>query len=1175
MSQYVVLESGERKPRYRRELLLPKIQDFLFEQGQDIPDLSITLDDCKGLVLFEKALFVANFFLSKPALSEVWTLLLGYPVWNNSHLLEHTTMEKFITALEKHTRDRLGTQSSWDYYLLLYQKLPLNLRLFEINSGKGTYKLQNCSNIMNPEDFNQVETINCYIQEEENPLYWVRNYRVPNNIRAFLYFRLLKDVETIYIKEHTHLIEDGTYCFTFYDVDGEQRVTIDYEHPDHVPRVIPSFPIDREKTALAREFTAETRMELARKMTKAHTENSEKWEFQAERTFFGKKASSKYRFPYTNEESVVLGGTGVGKSVLIEEECFRFNLNKKSTYVGVVVNKNELIYNQHDKFIQLGLRAAAITGFYRREKYESQLEEKFLRNATSLDQFIGVTPTLDMAQSCCTFAILHGYEIPERSLPCLNRGGITKRRTDDEEEGKEVLSLCPYAMECGRMKPYRDMLDSNVWITTPFALLSSRLPQFFDPLRRTLLELFRDICDVTFYDEVDETMGIFDRHGAEEIRLTGVSESITSQLHYKFNHLITDKQEKLRNRHNELFSISLGRLNERVIRINSFLQNNTIYADTLTKKDFDLYKLINQLVNTFGKLGKKRLQDLHQLFIDYHSSSLTEDNQEGIQLENLHKLVIDSTMDAGEKSTLIKNFLNSLNMNKETVDGRRGIGKGDRKIDPYTAASYRLEFIINMVEFERHLRSIVGILPIIEGELRQLNVGDDLQKLLFLFGKKSDLYTYLPVPFVSKNLTYRITKNLEKRKYHLYVKRDFGSMRQLLTEGNKYLNRFRWEQNVNGTLTRKKGHKVVGLSATAYMPLGKEGVSPHFHVPMKNVHLIKNKEHAVLKKENLITMFRALVMDNDEFIANSGVSREKRKRNLEKMAISFIPYIKTELTYWEHLRDKKEKRKVMLVPTSYKDVEIIADTLFKQKTDLSIVYVTNTEEPLHPNHAIRSNELEDCAALEVDVLIVPLMVVARGYNILQEGEYSHRSYFGSICLFVRPYYIPDDFHNLNILLNNQVQQELSTIHKKGYSYGSFIKHMQAFTHKANHLLLSKFMAFHHLSAREKKELCAMVLVLVKQIVGRLQRGDTSARILIADSKFFMNNSDGSEDTEKISMVKIWEEILLDMGNNEIMDNLFGYFSEALFDIEDYDVEHRKILNCERERFLQGRSNSDN
>ena len=114
--------------------------------------------------------------------------------------------------------------------------------------------------------------------------------------------------------------------------------------------------------------------------------------------------------------------------------------------------------------------------------------------------------------------------------------------------------------------------------------------------------------------------------------------------------------------------------------------------------------------------------------------------------------------------------------------------------------------------------------------------------------------------------------------------------------------------------------------------------------------------------------------------------------------------IESELHYWKEKHALKEARKVLIVVNSYRDCEAVANALLESKHfQNTFAYLTNLSEelldkkhvPLH-GHARHRQEVEFLPHEDIDVLIAPLFVIARGFNILQQTEgKKHRSYFGS------------------------------------------------------------------------------------------------------------------------------------------------------------------------------------
>ena len=95
-----------------------------------------------------------------------------------------------------------------------------------------------------------------------------------------------------------------------------------------------------------------------------------------------------------------------------------------------------------------------------------------------------------------------------------------KAAVNPDEEHEKEWYLCPMWSVCPSQQRYRDMLDAQIWITTPGALGMATLPGHIEDRPIRVGDLVYEQSDLVVFDEVDTIVEWFDRLYAQEMQLT-------------------------------------------------------------------------------------------------------------------------------------------------------------------------------------------------------------------------------------------------------------------------------------------------------------------------------------------------------------------------------------------------------------------------------------------------------------------------------------------------------------------------------------------------------------------------------------------------------------------------------------------------------------------------------
>lgn len=174
--------------------------------------------------------------------------------------------------------------------------------------------------------------------------------------------------------------------------------------------------------------------------------------------------------------------------------------------------------------------AVPLVGWSTREKHLRQLyESREYRQAVQAgrihwgERFLNPTcPLQGLLIGKLNQPLIPGTE------PCR---ALKKTPAPGEPVGQQRPSYkCPLFAICPAQQIYRDMVDAQVWITTPGAMGAGTLPPQLEPRRIKIGDLVYEQSDLVVFDEVDTVIEWFDRLYAQEARLITGGDGILDKL---------------------------------------------------------------------------------------------------------------------------------------------------------------------------------------------------------------------------------------------------------------------------------------------------------------------------------------------------------------------------------------------------------------------------------------------------------------------------------------------------------------------------------------------------------------------------------------------------------------------------------------------------------------------
>lgn len=750
----------------------------------------------------------------------------------------------------------------------------------------------------------------------------------------------------------------------------------------------------------------------------------------------------------------IIGGLGSGKSNYKIAETYRM-VKEHNAKVGIVESNVANIIEIKQGLRELGLNVAVVIGKTNMEKHRNDYIKANARSINSIGDFGNedYQELSSLSGNCIAASIACDYDANIRDFPCKKMEFITS--SDDEK-------YCPLYTNCGHFQEARKLLDADVWIGTPHAILKSYIPGVIDPYKRIYFEAFYDLLDVIFIDEADSIQKAFDSIFIPTYSLLGGQNELVEK--YKgFRSKLSASGEEINNIRLYTWSINLTHLDTALLRMRRMIVASDSIESFLASRTLTPYSIYNVLE---GKLEANSSNQDFLLYIkkylNYADDEVSEDffNHD---FQDLYKQLItvqNYGNDVAESKKLIIKLFEDY---KVQIPSKNSKGK---KYD-VNLIHQQLELLIYLVQIDYNVRLLNRDYPFIKETL-----GEEYETLQVFEGVSKGLMHFITEPMTGVIFGYKITKEKSKNDFiRIDLVRYTGVGRKLL-EGWHEL---KGEKGLEGPC-------VVLLSGTSYAP-----GSAHYHLNILPKWILKSS----IPEKKIFQRFlpKTDESNNGKLISISGVDDEQRNSNLLLLTRKCINDFEYELDYW---RKTGDVRKILLVVNSYADGRLVSKELERAAFRGRYKVLDISDEV--DNNTYERELLMDFAETEADILIAPLIIIERGYNILKIG--SEQSYFGSVFFFTRPYMIPGDLEAQIQILHSHLPLLVSEAISRDLDLGDSMDHIRKRSYAILNKLYTKPAFWKTLGENERKIMSWFTLVPIKQAIGRLQRGGTDCLSLI-------------------------------------------------------------------------------
>lgn len=1012
--------------------------------------------DVRDFIYIEMLLGILNASDKKP--KDGWILLTQYykPLLGDEFVLE---WGKKLYALRKKGH-RFGNKSNWINALENYKEIDIQYRMFELD-----------------------ET-NCKLNK--------------------ITYNTLPDREKIYEELFEKLLEDEEFSLNF---PKQSKVTYYSDLRKHVNLT--------ENTKNKLEFTVDLPAKLIKTDNKRleHYRNKlelsipenynwgnllkemkKGWEDRPVISIVSEKNEKEEEIKYSGQIHII-GDVGKGKSTYKIAETYRL-VNEHGAKVGIIEGKIDDVLKTVKSLREQGIKAVPIIGKSNMNKHYSNYIRNCGKNVKCIGAFAGEDfKEVEYLSGICTLAALtNNNEITPNEFPCRSLYEDKQRRD------------CPLYSNCGYFNKFVDLLDADVWVTTPHSLINTTVPRVVDPYERTFYEAFHDLLDIIIVDEADSVQCTLDNIFLLNENLYGGEHSLVD----KFQELSTYiEKKKLINEDSMIYNwhMNFKQLGPLIPKINRMIEKTKDLHNYLKGEVLTSFKLLSDIKESLKvdqhKENEKLIKKL-EVYMEYsntydisYDSIKHEFNDlyyEFIRLQNIGLI----------EDEIRKRIINVFEEYGITIPKNKG-----KSLNVDLLYS-KFELFIYIVQLDFNIKILSRDYPILTEKL-----WNSYERVNVYEGRRKALRKFLMEPLTGVIFGYKFNEQ------SIDIFRYDGVGRRLLD----HMHEIKKEIGV-------KGPAIVLLSGTSFAP-----GSGHYDLRTAPEYILKSGDDNSRIEQKLLRKY-----DEENIIKVSGLRGEMRSASLRKLAGELIRDIRIELAYW---KAKSENRKVLLVVNSYDNCKEVGQVLKSKNLSFRIL-----SREISDINCEFTKELLENFEYETDgaeVLVVPLNVISRGYNILNQNG---KSYFGSIFFLVRPYMVPEDFESYFQILHSKIDYFIENSISKSDDIGERMADIRknSFAKLAQ---LSQNRFWKSLDDEFRMILSWFTLIPIKQAIGRLQRGGTSCRVFYCDGSFVPELQEGEEITAKNSMLRSWYDILNEHKDSIFIRELYGKFLNGLEEmIED-------------------------
>lgn len=833
----------------------------------------------------------------------------------------------------------------------------------------------------------------------------------------------------------------------------------------------------------------------------------------------------------------LIGMVSSGKSTLMTVLAVWMARNHRR--VTLVVGSVVEALNRAKLFAELGLSVAPILGRTNRERHTNRLHRILATENPLQSPFEQQHVGFHWLSTSCALDGLR--EAPEPleigAYPCQGLYTIN-------DKGKREYVACPIYSKCAFHQAQRDLVGASIWITTSYGLIYRRIDPQLNPEQVRFLELAYRLSDLVIVDEADQVQVQLDMiFSPNQILISRGSQAWLNQLFQRVRmELDREGQAQVAQPDVARWCQAIGTASTVTTKIYALLQSEPLLQNWIDREYFSDWILFERLAEKLiADWAERRRQPesattLPEVFETYLKDPLGEERD--------HPLV-----DLAEKL--------ALSTNDDRT--RRQIADWLREHPEFTACqpendlaelALQLEFTLLVTVLQDRLNYIVYNWKQAEAPLRL----EGSSSLMF-HRPPQDYEPLIPNAPMGNILAFQYLRSNgnPNEPGQLRFFRLMGIGRWLLL----HLHELFAADDIAGP-------HVLLLSGTSWA-----GSSPGQHVQVPVTGILQAPDQEIKAIEQSRFQFKPSYDSKGHPIQVSGLKGTARIAALKEILIQLArPNPVNGLSRLEQERDRlpDKRRRILLVVGSYDEAREVRKFLLEQRSDWQgqVLNLVPDDDEFESDWRGYENGLQRGLVHQFGqtgawLLIAPLLAIERGHNILNED---YQAAIGTAYFLVRPHPRPDDIGLAIQFLNRwAIDRSASTrwltkelqgdpltlenvaplFRKKAFRYWRYLLHLP--------------MVYSTLPDYEREAVTWSQLVTIWQLIGRLIRGGSKARIYFCDAPFarrtaYQEGFDDPQSSLLVSFKRVLEPYFTGTSgvparDRALVQTLYGPFYMAL------------------------------
>lgn len=792
------------------------------------------------------------------------------------------------------------------------------------------------------------------------------------------------------------------------------------------------------------------------------------------------------------------GMVSSGKSTLMQ--ILTVWAARNDLHVTVVLGDVVTILEWVTIFEAVGLNAAPIIGGYNRTQHLNRLHRIESQKNPDTPLHINHAGFQWLGNVCA----INGYAdhpsiLDPRDFPCTNL-----EKTANLDEGKTKYHACPIYSVCGVHEVQRRLPEAQVWVATPASLIYTRIAPQVNRESLRFGEVVSRRSDLVLVDEADRVQTQLDQaFSPSEILAGSGGEPWLNQISRAVEELIRRRgRDTLRTREVESW-MSVQRSTQTA--------TDKLYA-LLLQRQKDLSQLQQDYFTgwTVWEALVSEILDIKNVkAIDKQKNPVYEQLMEAFnefvrqpfatRSENEYRL-IDALRDA-TRTLLTEPSTNATDAELQDLlrDIFSDVDATDNTWKSWTS-HFAFALVTSVVSWGVNYLTQYWEQVKVPLELKDNNTA-------LFYNPPQDYDAVIPPAPMGNVLAFQYMKSTDNDQA--------GILRFFRISG---VGRW-WLLNLHQLFEAEgiPGPNVMLLSGTSWA-----GASPLYHIqyPVGGILHAPQTELDAIQNHSRFQYTPVYDEEREEHIYVSGTSNARRYDALRKILTYYTQKTgptRSDPSRFENERNRlpENRKRIMLLVGSYSEAEAVRLMLEQLRPEWKgqvINLVRDDDSPadswVGSEATLQRGQIDRFAKTEAWILIAPLLAVERGHNILNKDN---QAAIGAAYFLIRPHPRPDDLTLPISAINawavdNGKQNWGDSILQSGERF-------RQEAYKSWRTWLHMPWIYSTLPENERAGVTWTQLITIWQVVGRLIRGGSPARVYFVDAAFKSKRYQPDDDGE--------------------------------------------------------------